>query len=102
MTTSDYLALGLIGLIGMLLGAFFFGGLHWTIRKGLTVRLPALWFLGSLILRMGITLVTFYLVSRGSWQRLLACVCGFAIGRILIGRFVHMASKHQPHCASEV
>ncbi len=28
---------------GMLLGALFFGGLWWTVRRGLTAGNPALW-----------------------------------------------------------
>ena len=36
---------------GALLGAFFFGGLWWTVQKGVTSEQPALWFLGSLLLR---------------------------------------------------
>jgi uncharacterized membrane protein YfbV (UPF0208 family) len=29
---------------GIFLGALFFGGLWWTVRRGLTVANPALWF----------------------------------------------------------
>ena len=46
---------------GVLLGAFFFGGLWWTVRKGLSSNRAALWFLGSLLLRMSVTLTGFYL-----------------------------------------
>ena len=38
----------------LLLGAFFFGGLWWTVQKGVTSETPALWFLGSLLLRTGV------------------------------------------------
>ena len=41
-------------LAGALLGAFFFGGLWWTVQKGVASERPALWFLGSLLLRTGI------------------------------------------------
>ena len=57
---------------GVLLGAVFFGGLWWTVRKGLSSEQPALWFLGSLLLRTSITLAGFYFVSGGHWERLLA------------------------------
>ena len=40
-------------LAGLVLGAIFFGGLWWTVRKGLSSQQPALWFLGSMLLRMG-------------------------------------------------
>jgi F1F0 ATPase subunit 2 len=29
---------------GLLLGAIFFGGLWWTVRKGVSSKRPALWF----------------------------------------------------------
>ena len=35
---SDILALALALLAGALLGAFFFGGLWWTVQKGVDVR----------------------------------------------------------------
>ena len=47
-----------------LLGAIFFGGLWWTVRKGVASRRPALWFLGSLLLRTSIALAGFYVVAR--------------------------------------
>jgi F1F0 ATPase subunit 2 len=45
---SEALMLGLAGVAGLLLGAIFFGGLWWTVRKGVASSRPALWFLGSL------------------------------------------------------
>jgi len=64
---------------GAILGAFFFGGLFWTIKRGLLSKHPAVWFLGSLLLRMSATLGGFYFVSHGNWQRLLLCLAGFFI-----------------------
>jgi len=76
----------LAGGAGVFLGAFFFGGLWWTVRKGVASKQPSLWFLGSLLLRTGITLAGFYLVSGGQWQRLLACLLGFALARFIVTR----------------
>ena len=42
--------------IGIFLGALFFGGLWWTVRRGLTVANPALWFGVSALARMAMTL----------------------------------------------
>ena len=39
---------------GLLLGAFFFGGLWWTVRRGVSSPRPALWFFGSMLLRMSV------------------------------------------------
>jgi F1F0 ATPase subunit 2 len=56
---------------GVLLGAMFFGGLWWTVRKGVSSKRPALWFFGSLLLRTSIALAGFYLslavIGSGCW-----------------------------------
>ncbi|MEO8268206.1 MAG: ATP synthase subunit I [Aureliella sp.] len=69
---------------GFSLGLMFFGGLWWTVNKGLTSKHPALWFLTSQLLRVGFTLIGFYFVADGQWQRLLLCLTGFLIARLLI------------------
>jgi F1F0 ATPase subunit 2 len=74
----------LAGLAGGLLGAIFFGGLWWTVRKGVSSSRPALWFLGSGLLRMSIVLAGFYFVSGSQWKRLLACLAGFVIARVVV------------------
>ena len=81
---NDPLPLLLAGAAGLVLGAIFFGGLWWTVRKGLSSRQPALWFFGSMLLRMGIALAGFYFVGRGDWRRLLACLLGFVIARFVV------------------
>ncbi len=83
---DDFLALGLALVVGVLLGAVFFGGLRWTVSKGLSSRHPAPWFLGSLVLRTGIVLSGFYFVSNGDWGRLLACLLGFTAARFIVLR----------------
>jgi F1F0 ATPase subunit 2 len=52
---NNVITLSSAGIAGALLGALFFGGLWWTVRKGLTSTNPALWFLASSTLRMGVT-----------------------------------------------
>lgn len=76
-------------LAGGALGLFFFGGLWWTIRCGLASTIPALWFLGSLVVRTGVLLLGFWLVSQGHWDRALACAVGFAMGRLVVTRLTH-------------
>jgi F1F0 ATPase subunit 2 len=71
---------------GVLLGVFFFGGLLWTVRKCLSSRQPALWVLGSLLLRTVVVLAGFYYVSAGHWERMLLCLAGFLIARLLATR----------------
>ncbi len=81
---SDLPALGLAFLAGVLLGAFFFGGLYWTVQKGMTSDRPALWFLGSLLLRIGVILAGFYYVSQGHWSRLGLCLLGLVVARVIV------------------
>ena len=81
---NEPLTLILAGVAGLFLGTFFFGGLWWTVRKGASSPRPALWFLGSLLLRMGVVLAGFYFVGGGQWQRLLGCLTGFVVARIVV------------------
>lgn len=74
-------------LAGGMLGVVFFGGLWWTLRRALASRRPALWVMGSLLLRVGITGGGFVLASQGQWQRALACLLGFLIARQAVTRF---------------
>ena len=75
-------------LAGVLLGAFFFGGLWWTIQ----MRSPSEWsgvlFAGSLLLRMAVAVTGFYLVSHGDWRKLVACLAGFLLARIAVTRLI--------------
>ena len=71
---------------GLILGALFFGGLWWTVQKGVSSKRPALMFLGSLLARMSIALIGFYFVSGGQWQRLVVCLLGFVTARFVVTR----------------
>jgi F1F0 ATPase subunit 2 len=79
--------------VGLLTGAVFFGGLWWTVQKGVSIQRPALWFLASLLLRSGVTLAGFYFIARGHWETLLVCLLGFVIARLTVTRFTRTAGK---------
>ena len=81
---SDMPVLALALLAGASFGAFFFGCLWWTVQKGVSSESPALWFLGSLLLRTGVVLVGFYFVAQAHWSRLAACLLGFVIARVVV------------------
>src|ERR1700733_9369563 len=83
---SDIPDLTLALVAGLLLGTFFFGGLWWTVQKALTSEMPALWFVGSLLLRTGVILAGFTFVPRNHWSRLVMCLLGFLIARFLVVR----------------
>lgn len=90
---NEYLTLALALVAGVLLGAVFFGGLWWTVQKGISSKRPALWFFGSLLLRMSIALAGFYFVSGGHWDRLLTCLLGFVMARFIVMRLTRSAVK---------
>ena len=88
--------------VGVLLGTLFFGGLWWTIRKGLSSNHPALWFLGSLLIRTTITAVGFVFVASGHWDRLLICLMGFIMARLVVVRLTQSWADEQTHSSGEV
>ena|SRR5665647_440632 len=89
-------------ILGLLLGTIFFGGLWFTVRKLVASKIPALWFFGSFILRIGITLTGFYYISFGSWQRLLVCVAGFITARYSVIYFTKSNNEKQVLLNKEV
>lgn len=75
------------------LGAFYFGGLWWTLGRILDSLSPASepkvpfgLALGSFVVRTVITLAGFYLVANGDWIRLLLCLAGFLLARTVLVR----------------
>jgi F1F0 ATPase subunit 2 len=86
---------------GLLLGFIFFGGLWWTVRRGVFSKSPAIWFIGSTLLRMSIVLAGFYFVGRGDWQRLVACLLGFIIARFIVLRLTRTSIEHSDSPAKE-
>jgi F1F0 ATPase subunit 2 len=91
-------ALLVAALFGAMLGACFFGGLWWTVQKGVTSNHPALWFFGSTLLRTGLVLTGFFFVSSGDWRKLLACLLGFFVARIMVTRLTRI-KREGPHAS---
>jgi F1F0 ATPase subunit 2 len=81
---------------GAVLGAGFFGGLWWTVRRGFASSQPGLWFLLSLILRTGIALCGFFLLGGTDWRRWLAALAGFAVARFAVERVTREGVSHAP------
>ncbi len=99
---SDIPALALALVAGLWLGAFFFGGLWWTVRKGVSSERPALWFLVSLLLRTGAILTGFYFVAQSHWSRLVMCIFGFMIARIIVVKRLTQEPAEEPAQQEEV
>ena len=95
---NEAVSLSGVLLEGLLLGVGFFGGLWWTVQKGLTLKNPALWFFGSTLLRVSLVLGGFYLIARDDWRALLVGLLGFVIARMAVTRFTRPTKKgiHAP------
>jgi F1F0 ATPase subunit 2 len=76
---------------GALLGSGYFGGLWWTVRRGLTAANPALWFGVSALTRMTALLAALYYFTRGGWISLIGCLVGVFIARVAIVRVARVA-----------
>lgn len=96
MRASDLLAWLLCALGGLALGVFYFGGLWWTVRAIVGSPRSVLLQLGSLLLRTAATLIGFYWVGGGDVKRLLACLAGFVLARVVVVRWVRTAALPLP------
>jgi F1F0 ATPase subunit 2 len=72
---------------GITLGVLFFGGLWWTVRRGLLAPNPSLWFAMSTLARMGAVFTGLYWVAHAGLSNLLVCLVGLLIARVLVIRF---------------
>lgn len=85
MSLGPWLAVGLAA--GLALGAFFFGGLLWTVRRLPGARSPGLLMGGSLLVRLALVLGGFVLLARaGSAAAAGAGLLGFLVARLAVGR----------------
>jgi F1F0 ATPase subunit 2 len=84
MTQLNFILLAVFG--GGLAGGIFFGGLWWTVQRIQQVRSPALLVLGSLLLRLVLTMAVFYAIMAVTGQLLylgLALLAFLAVRLIL-------------------
>ncbi|KAB2887994.1 MAG: hypothetical protein F9K32_18100 [Desulfobulbaceae bacterium] len=79
------LLLAVVG--GSVLGGLFFGGLWWTVRKGLASPHPSLWFVSSYLVRTAVVTLGFYALAGGRWSRLAAALVGFILARLVATGF---------------
>jgi F1F0 ATPase subunit 2 len=89
MSATGWIVLSLAAGLG--LGAFFFGGLWWTVSRLPTSGRPVPMMIGSLLLRTGVAVGGFFVLSAGHWQRLLGCLAGFALARFVVRLVVRRA-----------
>lgn len=96
MTMNEIGTLVLALVAGIFLGGIFFGGLWWTVQKVVSSPHPALWSLGSLLLRTSVALTGFYLIAHDHWERLLGCLLGFILARLMVIRLTRAAVNTTP------
>ena len=95
---SDVAILSVSLMAGVLIGAFFFGGLWWTVQKSLTSNNPVLWFFGSTLLRTGFAMTGFYFTRVATGETSWFCLLGFVIARVVVTRLTRTTKKgiHAP------
>ncbi len=89
---------------GGALGAFFFGGLWWTVRRATRSARAPLWFAASSLFRTAAALAGMYWLTAARWEKLLPCVAGFYVARLLATRFAGdplapAAAEEEPHAS---
>jgi len=85
---NDIFAFAAMTVVGFCLGAMFFAVLWWTTNKGLTSNQPVLWFAGSFFGRTIVLLVSLYHLCNADWHRLIACLIGFTVARMILLRIL--------------
>ncbi len=69
---------------GLAAGFFFYGGLWLTVKKGVSMKRPAILFGVSFLLRSAVVIIIFYFAGAGQWQRLLICTAGLLVARVIV------------------
>ena len=93
MITEQVISLVFAIVVGVALGALYFGGLWLTVRHLPTMRHPAIWMTASLVMRMAVILTVLYFLSDGHWGKLLAGVAGMLVVRIILLHRVRVETK---------
>lgn len=77
-------------LVGVLLGVFYFAGLWWTVRRLGSSRVVAPLFLFSMLFRISVVMVSFYVFLGNDWQKLLLALLGFMVLRLFATRLIRL------------
>jgi F1F0 ATPase subunit 2 len=91
---NEILFMILAFILGLALGLLFFGGLWFTIEKTINAKMPGIWVLGSFLLRVSIVMIGFYIISQGSWQRIIICLLGLIAARFMITYLIRLTKSH--------
>lgn len=77
-------------LVGVLLGIFYFAGLWWTVRRLDSSSVVAPLFLFSMLFRISVVMVSFYVILGNDWQKLLLALLGFMVLRLFATRLIRL------------
>ena len=88
MGLSEWITLVASLTMGLVMGLFYFGGLWLTLQSMDRYRHPARLTMGSLAFRLGVMLVSLYLISGGDPVRIGLWLFGFLLGRTLLVRWI--------------
>ncbi len=82
---------------GLALGACHFGGLWWTVERGVHSSRSAAWFALSALVRMAAVAATFYVVlTRSGLASLVACLAGLLLARAAVTRRIRLKASGGP------
>jgi F1F0 ATPase subunit 2 len=73
-------------MMGMALGAIYFTGLWYTVRKLFDARRPLAYLLRSFLARAFAIVIGFHVVMSGGWDRLVVALIGFILMREILVR----------------
>jgi len=82
------LSISLAAAAGAALGCAFYGGLWVTVRRLVTTRHPIAITMGSFFLRTALAVAGFLWIANGRFENALACLVGFAVGRLVVSKAV--------------
>jgi F1F0 ATPase subunit 2 len=71
---------------GAVLGAAYLYALWFSVQRLSQARRPGAWLISGAGLRTVAVVGAFYLVMDGRWERLLACLAGFVLVRLILLR----------------
>ena len=68
---------------GLLVGAAYFAGLWFTVRRITDSGLAPLWLLVSAVVRLAFLIAALFWIMDGRWERLLAALAGVLVARLV-------------------
>jgi F1F0 ATPase subunit 2 len=89
----NFVTLTLAVLMGAVLGAAYLGALWINVQQVTRARRPGVVLAIGAAVRMTFLLGAFYLVASGDWRRLVACLLGFLLARLIVTRRLRARGK---------